>query len=120
MFHKQFNNEFGTKKVTSARQVSASKSQRKRDDHRNERKLRSMSGHHYSQRKSMRRTHAISGPGIIANASPVRRKRIRPKTDIMQGELRKIKAPTLYAENRKGEEAKAWLLEMKKYSQFND
>jgi hypothetical protein len=39
----------------------------------------------------------------------------RPKENILQGDLRKIKSPTFNGENRKGEEVEAWLLEMKKY-----
>jgi hypothetical protein len=47
--------------------------------------------------------------------SPVKRKRRRPKGDILQRELRKIKPPNFNGEHRKGEEVEAWLLEMKKY-----
>jgi hypothetical protein len=43
--------------------------------------------------------------------SPIRRKIIRPESDILEGELRKIKPPKFNGENRKGEEARAWLLE---------
>jgi hypothetical protein len=52
--------------------------------------------------------------------SPVRRQRRSPEGDILQGELEKIKPPNLNGENRKEEEVKAWLLEMKKYFQMHD
>jgi hypothetical protein len=42
------------------------------------------------------------------------------RSDILQGELRKIKPPTFNGEHRKGEEVEAWLLEMKKYFQLHD
>jgi hypothetical protein len=47
--------------------------------------------------------------------SPLRRKKRRHEEDILQGELRNIKPPNFNGEHRKGEEAEAWLLEMKKY-----
>jgi hypothetical protein len=45
---------------------------------------------------------------------------IRPKVYILQGELRKIKLSTFNGEHRKGEEAEARLLEMKKYFELDD
>jgi hypothetical protein len=48
------------------------------------------------------------------------RQRRRPEADILQGELGKIKPPNFNDEHRKGEEAEAWLLEMKKYFQLHD
>jgi hypothetical protein len=51
--------------------------------------------------------------------SLVRRHRRRPKADILQGELKKIKPPTFNGEHKKGKEVKAWLLEMKKYLQLH-
>jgi transcriptional regulator of acetoin/glycerol metabolism len=91
MLHKQVNKYSGTKEATNARQVSTSRSHNKRDDHGNDRQSRSISRLHHSPRKSTRRTHAISGPGSSPSVSPVWRKRRRPKADILQGELRKIK-----------------------------
>jgi hypothetical protein len=120
MLHKQVNKDFGTKKVASARQVSTSRSHRKMDDHGNDRHSRSMSRHHHSPRKSTRRTHARSGLGRSPSVSPFWRQRRRPKEDILQGELRKIKPPTFNGEHMKGEEAKSWLLEMKKYFKLHD
>jgi hypothetical protein len=38
----------------------------------------------------------------------------------LQGELKKIKPPNFNGEHMKGEEAEAWLLEMKKYFQLHD
>jgi hypothetical protein len=61
MFHKQVNKYYDTKQEANVRQVSASRSQSKRDDHGNDRHSRSMSKYHHSLRKSTRRTHAISG-----------------------------------------------------------
>ena len=52
--------------------------------------------------------------------SLVQRKRRRHKENILHDEFRKIKPPTFNGENKKGEEAEAWLLEMKKYFQLHD
>jgi hypothetical protein len=52
--------------------------------------------------------------------SPIRRYRRRPKGYILQGELKKMKPPNFNGENKNGEEAKSWLLEMKKYFQLHD
>ena len=35
--------------------------------------------------------------------------------EVLQGEIRKIKPPTSDGENKKGEDAKAWFLGMRKY-----
>jgi hypothetical protein len=104
MLHKQVNKDSGTKKAVSARQVSASRSQRKRDEHGNDRQSRSMTRHHHSPRKSTRRTHASLGPGSNPSVSPIWRQRRRPGGDILQGELMKIKPPTFNGEHRKGED----------------
>jgi hypothetical protein len=120
MLQKQVNKDSGTKQATSARQVSTSRSHRKRDDHGNDRKSRSMSRCHHSPRHSTRRTHASSGPGSSPSVSHVQRQRRRPEADILQGELRKIKPPNFNGEHKKGEDVEAWLLEMKKYFQLHD
>jgi hypothetical protein len=107
MLHKKFKEDSITKKEVSARQVSSSRSHNKRDDHGNDRNSRSMSRCHHSPRNSTRRTHASSGIGRSPSVSLVQRQRRRPKADILQGELRKIKPPTCNGENRKGEEVEA-------------
>jgi hypothetical protein len=94
-------------KETSARQVSTSKSHRKRDDHGNDRQPRSMSRCHQSPKKPIRRTHGSSGLGSNPSVSPVRRQRRRHEAYILQGEIRKIKPPNFNGEHRKGEEVKA-------------
>jgi hypothetical protein len=60
MFHKQVKKDSGTKQEYSVRQVTTSRSHSKTDDHRNDRKSRSMNMHHHSPRKFTRRTHASS------------------------------------------------------------
>jgi hypothetical protein len=52
--------------------------------------------------------------------SHVWRKRRRPETKILQGDLRTIKPPNFNGEHKKGEEVDAWLLEIKKYFQLHD
>jgi hypothetical protein len=79
-----------------------------------------MSRHHHSPRQYTRRSHPSSGIGSNPSVSHVRREMRRPEADILQGELRKIKPPNFNGEHRKGEEVKAWLLEMKKYVQLHD
>ena len=44
--------------------------------------------------------------------------RKRKQTDHLEGEFKKIKPATFDGESRTGEEAKAWLLEIKKYFQI--
>jgi hypothetical protein len=39
--------------------------------------------------------------------SPVRNQRRRPESDILQGELRKIKTPSFDGENRMGEDVES-------------
>jgi hypothetical protein len=87
--------------------VSTSRSQRKKDDHGNDRQSRSMSKCHHSPRKSTRRNHESSWPQSNPSVSPIWRQRRRPKEDILQGELRKIKPPNFNGEHRKGEEVEA-------------
>jgi hypothetical protein len=70
---------------------------------------------HPSSRKSTRRAHAISRPKRIPSVSLVRRQRRILETDILQGEIRKIKPPNFNGDHIKGEEFEAWMLEMKKY-----
>jgi hypothetical protein len=120
MLHKKVNKYSGTKKETIFIQVLASISHNKRDDHGNDRKSRSMSRHHHSQRHSTRITHASLGPQNNPSVSLVERQRRIPDVDILQGDLNKIKPPTFNGEHRKGEEEKAWLLEMKRYFQLHD
>jgi hypothetical protein len=107
MFHKQVNKDYGTKKATSARQVSSSRSHSKMDDHGNDRQSIIMRKNHHSPGKSTRITHASSGLGSIPSVSLVRRQRRRPEADMLQGELGKIKPPTFNGEHWKGEEVKA-------------
>jgi hypothetical protein len=107
MLHKQVSKDSGTKKVASGIHVSTSRSHRKRDDHRNDRKSISMSRHHHSPKNSNRRTHAISRPGKAPSVSHVWSKRRRPEVDILQGEIGKIEPPTFNGEHRKGEEVQA-------------
>ena len=120
MLHKQVNKDSGTKQATSARQVSTYRSHRKRDDHGNDRKSRSMIRLHHSPRNSTGRTHASSGSVSNPSVSLVRRQRRIPEENIFQGELKKIKPPTFNGEHKKGEDVDTWLLEMKKYFQLHD
>jgi hypothetical protein len=87
--------------------VTTSISHSIRDEHGNNEKSRSISRNHHSLGQSTRRAHAGSGPGSIPSVSLVGRQRRRLEGYILQGELRKIKPPTLNGEHRKGEEAKA-------------
>jgi hypothetical protein len=73
MLQRKANKDSGTNKGTSTRQVTTSRSHRKRDEHGNDRKSRSMKRHHHSPKKSTRISHASSGPGSIPSVSPVRR-----------------------------------------------
>jgi hypothetical protein len=107
MFHNQVSKDSRTKQEASAKQVSTSRSQSKRVDHGNDQQSRSMSRCHNSPRKSTRINHSSLGPGRNPSVSSVKRQRRRLEVDILQGELMKIKPPTINGEHRKGEEAKA-------------
>jgi hypothetical protein len=74
-----------------------------------------MSRIHNYKNHSTRKTHASSGPGSNPSVSLVRRQRRKLKENNLLGELRNIKSLNFIGEHRKGEEVKAWLLEMKKY-----
>jgi hypothetical protein len=115
MMQKKSKKDFGTKKVTSARQETTSKSQRKRDDCGNDMNSRCRRRIHHSPDQYTRRDHSSSGLWNSLSVSPIRRHRRMHKGDIFQGELMNIKTPTFNVENKKGEEAKNWMLEMKKY-----
>jgi hypothetical protein len=61
MLQRQVNKYFGTKQAASARQVEASRSHDRRDDHGGSRRTRSVSRHHHhSPGHSTRRAHAHS------------------------------------------------------------
>jgi hypothetical protein len=120
MLHKQVNKDSSTKQEASARQVSASKSHRKRVDCGNDRNPRNMRRNHHSLRKSTRINHASLGLGSDPSMSHVRKQIRRLEVNILQGELKKIKPPNLNGENMKGKEVDAWILEMKKYFQLHD
>ena len=66
--------------------------------------------HHHSSRNSNKRAHNRSSP------SPVK-KHNRYGVDKLRGEMSKIKPPTFYGEHKKDEDAKTWLLGMRKYFQ---
>ena len=52
--------------------------------------------------------------------SIVKHHKIRHAKNELQGELRKIKPCTFDGENKKGEDAEAWLLSMRKYLQLHN
>jgi hypothetical protein len=70
---KQAKKDPNTKQESSARQVTASKSHSRRDEHGNERKLRSKSIFHHSLGKYTRRAHASLGAGSSPSVSHVKR-----------------------------------------------
>jgi hypothetical protein len=45
---------------------------------------------------------------------------MRHSSNSLQGKLRKIKPPSFDGENKKGEDAEAWLLGMRKYFQLHN
>jgi hypothetical protein len=120
MLHMKDDKDSSTKQEDSAREVTSSKPHTIKDKHGNGRKSRSMSRNHHFLEKSTRRSHANLGPGSSPSVSHVRRQRRRPKGDILQGELRKIKPHTFNGEKINGKEVEAWLLEIKKYFQLHD
>jgi hypothetical protein len=103
MLQRQANKDSGTKQATSAKQVTTSRSHRKRDEHGNDKKSRSMRRYHHSQRKYTRTSHAILGLGSIPILSPIMRQRRMPEGDILQDELMKLKPQNFNGEHRKAE-----------------
>jgi hypothetical protein len=114
MMYRKTNKDSDTKKVTSARQVTTSRSHIRRDEHGNDRKSRSLSRNHHSLGKYNKRYHTSLGPRSIPSVSLFRKQR-RFEGYVLQGELGKIKPPTFNYEHRKGEEVEVWMLEMNKY-----
>jgi len=115
MLHNKFNKDSSINQSSISRQVSTYRSQRKGDDHGNDRQLRNMRRCHHSPKKYTRRNHESLGLGRIPSVYCVCIQRIRHEAYIFQGDLRKIKPPTYNGEHWKGEEAEAWLLESNKY-----
>jgi hypothetical protein len=117
MLQKQINKYFGTKQSTIARQVEISKSHDRRGDHRRYRRSRSVirHHHHHSPGHSIRMSHALSRSERNPSVSHGRRRRRRPKPDILQGEIRKLKPTSFDGDHRKEEDVEAWLLGMRKY-----
>ena len=78
------------------------------------RKERSVSRHHHhSPRNSNKRAGSSSIP------SPIRRHKMSV-VDTLRGEMNKIKPPTFDGEHKKDEDAKTWLLGMRKYFQLHN
>jgi hypothetical protein len=70
--------------------------------------------HHHSPKHSTKRSHRIS------SAYPIRKHNKRFGVDELQGEMNKINPPTFYGEKKKDEDAETWLLETRKYFQWNN
>jgi hypothetical protein len=69
---------------------------------------------HHSPRNSSRREHSSSSPSLVRNHKN------RYVVDELQGEINKIKPPTFYGEHKKDEDAKTFLLGMRKYIQLHN
>jgi hypothetical protein len=69
--------------------------------------------HHHSPRHSNKRSHRSSTPSPIRN-------RKGSGVDELRGEMNKIKSPTFNGEHKKDEDAKTWLLSMRKYFQLHN
>jgi hypothetical protein len=79
------------------------------------RKSRSASRHHHSLGHSTKRAHACSGSERNLSVSPVRNQRMRPKSDILQGELKKLKPPSFDGEHMNGKDVETLFFGMRKY-----
>jgi hypothetical protein len=56
----------------------------------------------------------------ISSPYPIRKHNRRTRVDKIQGEMNKIKPPTLYGEKKNNEDAETWLLDMRKYFQLHN
>ena len=79
-----------------------------------ERKEISISRHHHHSPR-----HSNKREGNNSSTSPVRRYN-RSGVDELRGEMNKIKPPTFDGEHKKDEDAKTWLLGMRKYFQLHN
>jgi hypothetical protein len=97
--------------------VEAYRSHDRRDDHGGSRQLRNISTHqhHHSLGNLTIREYACSRSTSSKIMSLVGHKRRIHGPNSLQEELRKIKPPSFDGENKKGEDAEAWLLGMRKY-----
>jgi hypothetical protein len=100
------------KKMDKETESSRSGSHRSHDERRRTRSVGR--NHHHSPRHSTRREHSSSSP------SPVRKHKKRSGVDELQGEMNKIKPPTFDGEHKKDEDAKTWILGMRKYFQLHN
>jgi hypothetical protein len=69
---------------------------------------------HHLQRKFVIRTH--NSPSL----SPIRKHIRISRVDELQGEFKKIKNPTIDAENKKDKDVETWILGMRKYFRLHN
>jgi hypothetical protein len=100
------------KKMGKETESSRSKSHMSHDERRRTRSVGR--NHHNSPRNSTKRSHKSSSP------SPVRKHKKRYGVDELHGEMKKIMPPTFDGEHNKDEDAKTWLLGMRKYFQLHN
>jgi hypothetical protein len=122
MLQNQVNKDSGTRQETSARQVEVSRSHDKSDDHGGSIQSRSVSRHQHchSPGNLTRREYVCSRSKSSPSISLVRHQRRIHGSKKLQGEVRKIKPPSFDGENKKEEDAEAWLLGMRKYFKLHD
>jgi hypothetical protein len=108
-------------KEPNSRKVEYHRYHARREETRNVRHSRSASkNQHHSPRHSIVRSHDFSGAENSPILSHVKHYKRNNRVDELHGEMRKIKPPTFYGENKKYEDAKAWLLGMRKYFQLHN
>ena len=73
---------------------------------------------HYSLSPPRKEYYSLDGPMSSPKVSPVRHQRRIHEKEELQGELKKIKPPTFYGENKIGEDIESWLLAMRRYFQL--
>jgi hypothetical protein len=71
--------------------------------------------HHYSPTHLAMKSYTSEESMSNLEVSLIRHQRRRHEQDSVQGELRKINPPTFDDENKRGEDAEAWLLGIGKY-----
>jgi hypothetical protein len=75
---------------------------------------------HHSPPYSERKFYASKDPISSLEVSPVSHKRRKQEIDNLQGELRKIKPPSFDGEREREDDAKSWLLGLKRYFQLHN
>jgi hypothetical protein len=75
---------------------------------------------HHSPPYSVRKFYAYEDSISSLELSPIRHQRRRHELNSLQGELRKLKPPSIGGEREREDDVEAWLLGMRRYFQLHN